>query len=166
MEMLFTILLGVGAGYAVIGFLLGEVLGHSDTDVTHISPLKPHVIATFVIVFGGAGLLLVRVLPPLTAVPLAALLGVAAAFLLFRFIVVPLSKAQNTTAVEIQSLIGHRAQVTEKIPQGQFGKITYKVNDSTYTAPAKSESGSEIARSTYVEIVYIEKNAYYVRPAP
>ena len=164
MEVVFTILLGVGVGYAVIAFLLGEFLGHSDTDVTSVSPLKPHVIATFVIVFGGSGLLLLRLMPPFPAIPLAALTGVTVAYLFFRFIVLPLSRAQNTTAVEIQSLIGHRAQVTEKIPQGKFGKITYKVNDSTYTAPAKAESGDEIARNTYVEIVYIEKNAYYVRP--
>jgi len=165
LETIFTILLGVGFGYAVIGFLLGEVLGHGSTDATSISPLKPAVIATFIIVFGGVGLLLMRVLPPLTAVPLAALVAVAAAFLFFRLVIVPLSKAQNTTAIEIQSLIGHRANVTEKIPQGNYGKITYKVNDSTYTAPAKSESGSAIERNTAVEIVYIENNAYFVRPS-
>lgn len=164
METVFIVLLGVGVGYAVIGFLLGEVIGSNYTDATHISPLRPSVIASFIIVFGGAGLLLMRTFAPLFAVPMAGLFGVGVAYLFYRFIITPLSKAQNTTAVEIQSLIGHPAKVTERIPQGQFGKITYKVNDSTYTAPAKSESGNEIARGTSVEIVYIEKNAYYVRP--
>jgi len=163
MQLVFSVMLGVGVGYAVLGFLLGEFIGHSDGDVTSISPLKPHVIATFIIVFGGAGLLLLRVVAPLTAVPLAALIGVAAAFLFYRVIVVPLSRAQSTTAIEIQSLVGHKAQVTERIPEGQFGKITYKVNDSTYTAPARAEDGNEIARNTFVEIVHIEKNAYFVR---
>ena len=163
METFFTILLGVGVGYAVIGFLLGEVMGHSDVDVTHVSPLKPIVVAAFIIVFGGSGLLLIRVLAPMMAVPLAGLFGVAVSCLFYKGIVVPLSRAQNTTAVEIQSLIGNHAKVTEKIPQGQFGKITYKVNDSTYTAPAKSEDGNAIERNTTVEIVYIEKNAYHVR---
>jgi membrane protein implicated in regulation of membrane protease activity len=153
----------VGLGYAVIGFLLGEVIGHADVDATHISPLKPAVIAAFVTVFGGSGLLFMMVVPPLFALPLAALCGAAVAFLIYRFIVVPLSRAQNTTAIEIQSLIGQRAKVTEGIPQGQYGKITYKVNDSIYTAPAKSQDGSEIARNTDVEIVYIENNAYFVR---
>ena len=164
METAFTVLLGVGVGYAIIGFLLGEFIGHSDGDVTSISPLKPHVIATFIIVFGGSGLLLLRSFTTATAVPLAALIAVAVTFLFYRFFVVPLSRAQNTTAVEIQSLVGHKAQVTEKIPTGHFGKITYKVNDSTYTAPARAEDGNEIIRGTYVEIVHIEKNVYYVRP--
>ena len=165
METIFTVLLGVGVGYAVFGFLLGEVIGHSDTDVTSISPLKPSVMAAFIIVFGGAGLIFVRFLSPIMAIPLAGLTGVAVASVIYRFVVVPLSKAQNTTAIEIQSLVGHRAKVTETIPQGKYGKITYKVNDSTYTAPAKSEDGNGIARHTDVEIVYIENNAYFVRPA-
>lgn len=165
MQMLFTVLLGVGVGYAVIGFLLGEVIGHSSTDVNNISPLKPAVIAAFVIVFGGTGLIFMRSLSPLLAVPLAGLAGVAVSYAIYRFIIVPLTKAQSTTAIEIQSLIGHKAKVTVKIPQGQYGKITYKVNDSTYTAPAKSEDGKEIAQNTSVEILYIEKNTYYVRPA-
>ena len=163
METFFTVLLGVGVGYSVIGFLLGEVLGHGDTDVTSISPFKPSVVAAFVVVFGGVGLILVRFLAPFTAIPLAGLIGVAVAYLFFRFIITPLSKAQNTTAVEMQSLIGHQANVTEKIPQGKFGKITYKVNGSTYTAPAKAEDGNAIERNTLVEIVYIEKNIYFVR---
>jgi len=163
MEALFTIFLGVGIGYAVIAFLLGEVLGHGDIDVTNLSPLKPTVIAVFITVFGGSGLILVRLVPPFTAIPLAGLFGVCAAYVMYRFIIVPLSKAQNTTAIEIQSLIGHKAKVTQKIPQGKYGKITYKVNDSTYTAPAKSEDGNEIARDTSVEIVYIENHTYYVR---
>ena len=165
METVFTVLLGVGVGYAVIGFLLGEVIGHSDVDATSVSPLKPAVIASFIIVFGGAGLILVRFLSPLMAVSLAGLCGVAVSCAVYKGIVVPLFLAQNTTAVEIQSLVGHKAKVTEKIPQGKFGKITYIVNDSTYTAPAKAEDGNEIARNTSVEIVYIENNAYYVRQA-
>ena len=163
METVFTVMLGVGVGYAVIGFLLGEVIGHSDVDATSISPLKPAVIASFIVVFGGAGLISLRFFDPLLAIPFAGLVGVGVAFFVYRCIIVPLSKAQNTTAIDIQSLIGHRAKVTEKIPQGQYGKITYVVNDSTYTAPAKAEDGGEIARSSAVEIMYIERNTYFVK---
>ena len=165
MESIFFIFLGVGVGYAIIGFILGNVLGCGDTSVNSIAPINFSVIAAFVTVFGGSGLLLMRSLPPLAAAPLSGLLGLAVAYGFHRLIIVPLSKAQNTTAIEIQSLIGHGAKVTEKIPQGKFGKITYKVNDSTYTAPAKSEDGKEIPKNTSVKIVYIEKNAYYVRSA-
>lgn len=165
METIFTVLLGVGVCYAVIGFIFGEVIGHGDTDVTSLSPLKPSVIAAFIIVFGGAGLIFLHVFDGniITAVPLAGLIATAVAYAFYRFIIVPLSRAQNTTAIEKQALIGRKARVTEKIPQGQYGKITYVVNDSTYTAPAKAVSGEEIARNSPVEIVSIEKNTYYVR---
>jgi membrane protein implicated in regulation of membrane protease activity len=95
--------------------------------------------------------------------PLAGLLGAAVSFLIYRFVVVPLSKAQNTSAVEIQSLVGHKAKVTEKIFQGGFGQITYHVNGNTYNSPARSENGGEIARGAGVEIIYIQDNTYFVR---
>ena len=165
MEAMFIIFLGVGVGYAVIGFVLGEILGCGNSSANGVSLFKSPVIATFVIVFGGAGLLLLRSFPPLTTLLLACLIGAAAAFLLYRWVIFPLYMAQNTTAIEIQSLIGHTAKVTEKIPQGKFGKITYTVNDSIYTAPAKSEDGNEIPRNASVKIIYIENHTYYVRPA-
>ncbi|MCL1988264.1 MAG: NfeD family protein [Firmicutes bacterium] len=160
---IFTILLGVGAGYTVIAFLLGEFLGHTDVDIANISPLKPTVIAAFITVFGGAGLVLLQFVNEITALPLAGLIALAIATVIYRFIIVPLTKAQNTTVVAQQTLIGCQAEVTEKIPQGNYGKITYKVKDNIYTAPAKSEDGTEIARNSRVEIVHIEKNTYYVR---
>jgi len=160
---IFTILLGVGAGYTVIAFLLGEFLGHTDVDIANISPLKPTVIAAFITVFGGAGLVLLQFVNEFTALPLAGLIALAVATVIYRFIIVPLTKAQSTTIIEQQSLIGCQAQVTETIPQGKYGKITYKVKDNIYTAPAKAEDGSAIARNSRVEIVHIEKNTYYVR---
>ncbi len=101
---------------------------------------------------------------PLLSLMAGSTLGLFTAFLMFRLIIVPLNKAQNTSAVEIQSLIGHDAVVTEKIPQGGFGKITYRINGNIYSAPSKSEDGNEISRNTYVEIAHIEKNTYFVAP--
>ena len=164
METVFVVILGVGVGYAVLGFLVGELLGGGD--LNGFAAMKPSVISAFVIVFGGAGLLLLRAgFLPFTALPLAALAAAGVSFAFNLFIVLPLYRAQNTSTYEIQSLIGQRAQVTERIPQGQYGKITYTFKDNICTAPAKSEDGSEIPRYTAVEIVYIEKNTYYVRIA-
>lgn len=168
MNIFFWVCFGVGVGYTVIAFLLGEVINifDFDTDIDFggtVSPLKPSVIAAFITVFGGSGLLLTRVLPLYGTLPLSALLGAAVAFLMYRFVIVPLAKAQNTSAVEIQSLIGHAAKVTEKIFQGGYGQITYYVNGNTYSSPAKAEDGSQIDRGAGVEIIYIQDNTYYVR---
>lgn len=165
METLFIALLFVGFGYAVITFLLGGLIGDGGFGSFGLFFFKPTVLSVLLAVFGGTGLFLLRYMemPTLTAFPIAALAGTSFAYMFHRFLIVPLQNAQNTTAIEIQSLIGHMARVTEKIPQGKYGKITYKVNDSTYSAPAKSEDGSEIDRNTSVEIMYIDKNTYYVR---
>lgn len=189
MLLLFKICFGVGIGYTVLAFLLGEVLDlgdfgseidadfdldfdldidiDTDFDISTgsgpgVSPLKPACIAAFITVFGGSGILLLPHFSHLLTVFLAGLLGLMVAFLLYRFIIVPLHKAQNTSAVEKQSLIGSNAKVTEKIPQGQFGKITYYVNGNTYSAPAKSSDGNEIPRNTDVQIVHIDRNTYFV----
>jgi membrane protein implicated in regulation of membrane protease activity len=95
---------------------------------------------------------------------LAVSAGLCAAFLVFRFVLVPLYKRQSTSALPAGSFIGSKANVTVTIPQGKYGQIAYSSpNGNTYSAPAKSEDGCEIARGTAVEIIYIEKNTYFVR---
>jgi membrane protein implicated in regulation of membrane protease activity len=168
MALLFWVCFGVGIGYTVIAFLLGGIFDAfdfgSDMDAGAVSPLKPAVVASFVLVFGGAGLLLMQVISPIIwAVPLAGVMALAVAYILYRFIVIPLSKAQNTSAVEVQSLIGHTAKVTEKIFQGGYGQIMYRANGNIYTSPAKAEDGGEINRNDSVEIIYIQDNTYFVR---
>ncbi|MCL2708966.1 MAG: hypothetical protein FWF03_07630 [Defluviitaleaceae bacterium] len=167
-NLFFWICFGVGVGYTVVAFLLGEVLGAIDFDTDFdigggISPLKPSVIAAFITVFGGAGLILQSLLPFYAVLPAAGVIGLAVAAAMFRFVIVPLTKAQNTSAVEIQSLVGQSAKVTEKIFQGGFGQIAYAVNGNSYNSPAKSEDGREIARGEDVEIMFIEENTYYVK---
>jgi len=169
MNVMFWVFFGVGAGYTVIGFILGEVFNVFDFDTDFgsggtVSPLKPAVLAAFATVFGGAGLLLqFTSMPVYGTLPISALIGTATAYAMYRFVIVPLSKAQNTSSPEIQSLIGCAAKVTEKIFQGGYGQIAYAVNGNTFNSPAKSDDGVELARGTDVEIMYIEDNTYYVR---
>ncbi len=132
-------------------------------DANGVSPFKPTVIAAFLTVFGGVGLIL-KNSSPISTLIISAGLGVLVALLFFYFILTPLYRAQNTSSVEKQSLIGKQAMVSEAIMQGRYGKITYIVNGNTYSAPAKSEDGSAIERKSSVSIVYIEKNTFFVRP--
>ena len=151
-------------GYTLVGFFFGEIIGYGDSNTTSFGPLKPSVIAAFVVVFGGTGLIFINLFDePITAISLAGLTATGVAYVLYRFILMPLLKAQNTTAIEQKILIGKNATVSEKIPRAGYGKIRYVVNDSTYTAPAKSDNGDEIARNASVEIIAIEKNTFFVR---
>jgi membrane protein implicated in regulation of membrane protease activity len=174
----FTICFGVGVGYAVISFVLGLFsfididmdfdIGDNDFDISiggYVSFLKPSVICAFITVFGGVGLILLKPLGWFFAAMSGAGLGVVVAFIMWKYVFVWLKKMQNTSVSEQQSFIGLAAKVTEYIPQGKYGKITYYSNGNTYSAPAKSESGEGILRNTSVTIVYIKKNTYYVRPA-
>ena len=167
METFYFVLFGVGFSYLVISSLLGGLLDIGDINLDSFFPFfKPVIITIFITVFGGTGLILSRNgnVAPIFILPLAGLIGAAVAYAFYRFVLIPLNRAERRSSVlEIQSLVGHSAKVTEKIPQGQYGKITYYVDGNTYSAPAKCDKGGEIQRHTMVEIVYIEKNTYYVR---
>jgi membrane protein implicated in regulation of membrane protease activity len=83
--------------------------------------------------------------------------------LINRFVIVPLRKAQNTSAFNMQDTIGIHATVISPIPRGGYGKIRYNISGSVVTSPAKSEDGGEVRAGEQVDIVYVEKNTYFVR---
>lgn len=166
---LFYVCFGVGIVYTIISFLLGQLFDFFDFDGnfemgSNISPLKPAIIASFVTVFGGVGIILMRKnISFFSSLSFATIIAFIIAFIIYRYIIVNLYKAQNTSAVERQKLIGSKAKVTLTIRQGGYGKITYFVNGNTYNSPAKAENGGEIIVGKEVEIVYISKNTYFVK---
>ena len=163
---IFFVCFGLGVGFVVLSFLLGELgggLGGVEGLDAGASFLKPSVFASFLTVFGGVGLIAQSRTIAVVAIGVAALAAFAVSYLFFRFIIVPLHRAQNTSTVEKQSLIGRDAIVVEFIPQGQYGKISLSVNGNKLSGPARSEDGNEIQRNQVVEIVYIDKNTYHVR---
>ncbi|MCL2575213.1 MAG: NfeD family protein [Defluviitaleaceae bacterium] len=162
----FFICFGVGTGFVVLTMLFGQVFGALDVDFDTgaTSPFKPIFIALFLCTFGGLGLMFYRFLDIYLTIIIASLGGLLLTFLLFRFVLIPLKRWQNTNTHEKQSMIGRTAKVTETIQQGGYGKITYTVNEKIVSGPAKSEDGNQIIRGTEVDIVYIEKNTYHVRP--
>lgn len=173
METFFMVCFIVGCGYVVISFLAGELLdlgdifsGDFDVDFdgfSGASPFKPVVISVFLTVFGGVGLILYPDKTYMWALGIAFVIAMFVSYCIYRFVVVNMYKAQNTSAVNVQSLVGHSATVTEKIPEGKFGKITYVVNGNTYTAPAKCIDNTEVSRGTDVKIILIEKHIFFVR---
>jgi hypothetical protein len=129
-----------------------------------VSPLKPIVITTFVTVFGGVGMICtINGLSQVAAAVIALASGAAAAFLLYHIIIVPIYRAQNTSAISQKELRGALAKVTLAIKGSQFGKISYTVNGNTYSAPARSIDSEDIESGIPVVIINIEKNAFYVK---
>ncbi|MDR2167033.1 MAG: NfeD family protein [Clostridiales bacterium] len=165
MGTLFFIALGVGAGFVVLTLVLGQAFGafSIDFDTGGASPFKPIFIALFLTAFGGLGLIFYPWTGPWLAAVIGAVGGFGLTYVILRYILIPLKRWQNTTTHEKQSMVGKTAKVTESILQGGYGKITYTVNDKIVSGPAKSEDGTPIERNTEVDIIYIERNTYFVR---
>lgn len=141
-----------------------DLNGHAEIPGFPVSPLKPIVITTFVTVFGGIGMICTtNGLSQLFSLIAALLSGTGAAFLIYRFIVVPIYRAQNTSAISQRELCGALAKVTLPIRGSQFGKISYSIRGNTYSAPARSVDGEDIERGIPVVIISIEKNTFYVK---
>lgn len=183
MEHVYIIVFWVGVIYTLVTFLLGGLLdvihigGHIDTHVdTHIdtqgsgpiftiSPLKPITIVSFITMFGGVGIMgNYYGLSEIFTFILAVILGIMVSFTLYRFVVVPLYKAQNTGAVSQDKLIGMKAIVISPILENGFGVISYVVNGNKYNAPAQHISKKSILQGEDVIIYEIKNNVFYVQP--
>jgi membrane protein implicated in regulation of membrane protease activity len=153
---------GVGVGFIVLTLVIGEA---AELDGAVFGFLRPSLIAVFLVVMGGIGLILS---PRLDGLPLIVTVisfssGVFVSGLVNRFIIKPLYKAQNTSAFNIQDTIGVYATVISPIPQGGYGKIRYNISGSVVTSPAKCEDGGGVKAGEHVSIVYVERNTYFVR---
>lgn len=173
---LFQVCFITGTLYTVISFILGHLLdfagvdGDADIDLdgdvagVAVSPLKPITIASFVTVFGGVGMIFFKNgHGALIALAAALIIGFAVAFSIYRFIVVPLYKAQNTSAVSQKELIGCLAYAALSMQNKDFGKIRYTVEGNTYSAPAISIDGASIPKGVPVVVIDINKNVFYVK---
>lgn len=158
-----------GGDTGLEGMHPGEVStdGHPAADAaSHPSPLKPLVIASFFIVFGGTGMMGEHFHWTYgQALALALILGAGVSTALFKGVVEPLYRLQNTSAATRDQLIGVEALVTTPIFQNGFGTISYRVNDAIYNAPAKSLTGKYIAQGEKTVIVKFEGKAFIVHIA-
>ncbi|MCL2286414.1 MAG: hypothetical protein FWC32_08635 [Firmicutes bacterium] len=161
---MYVILFIVGLGFILVSFLLDV---GTDGQGGPLAIFQPKLIAVFLLVTGGVGMMLSPRLYGLFGgmfvFTVSALCGLFIAGIIHRFILVPLFKAQNTSAHDKQATIGTWAKVISPIPRGGYGKIRYSVSGSVVTSPAKSEDGGEIRNGENVAIVYIEGGTYFVR---
>jgi membrane protein implicated in regulation of membrane protease activity len=116
-------------------------------------------------VFGGMGWILNdtnSTLLPIFILLISFATGIMLCALIYRFILKPLKKAQNTSSPSEDELIGIRATVTETIIPNGFGEIRYIVNGNSFTAPAKETKDGEIKAGKDVAICWIKEHVFYV----
>lgn len=173
MLLMFQICFFAGLGLILISFLLGEFfdfigvdgLDLDGFDINLIVPLSPTLLILMATVFGGTGLALLKMkvrIHSALIVIIALAVGYSITYLVNRFVVKPLKKAENTSALPQEEMVGCPAVVTERISKNGFGQIKYTMKGNTYTSPAKAVNEEEIPAGTDVSICWIEDHIFYV----
>lgn len=181
MTTLFMILLGVGVLYAIV-ILIGNGIAHFDIpgidlDLDHgghfelggevkIPSLSPVALATFVTAFGAFGLIgewfsNQSVIVSLLSAVVGGLIVATLAHLAFIYFLI---KPQGSSEVTNRDVIGAEAEVITPIPADSVGEIALVAQGGRMTCPAKSASGSAIARNTTVVVERLVGGIAFVRP--
>lgn len=169
MFLVYKITFITGVLYAVATLILGHLFdsldfdGDVDFSILSFIPIKPVTIVTFITVFGGVGIMTtLNGFSTIAALIISLAIAYTTTFLIYKLIVLPLFKAQNTSAASQKDLIGMTAKVSSKILENAFGQITYSNKGNTYSSPAKSIENKAIEAGTEVVIISIENNVFYV----
>ncbi|MFL0269948.1 NfeD family protein [Candidatus Clostridium radicumherbarum] len=142
----------------------GHVDGHTGSSA-NVFPIKPITVMSLITVFGGVGMIGTYYgINPVLLFIVALTLGLLVSFLLYKFVVLPLYKAQNTSSVSEKSLIGKVAKVISPIMENGYGTIAYVVNGSKYNAPAQHVAKKYVAQGEEVIIFEIKNNVFYIEP--
>ena len=161
---MYVVFFGVGVGFVLLSFFADTML---DFDGFGAFFLQPKLIAVFLTVTGGVGIILTSRYEGALAAGLILLFsvlgGLFVAGLIYRCVILPLKKRENTSAFRKEDTIGKTAKVVSTIPKGGFGKIRYSVSGSVVTGPARSEDDSDVRTGENVFILDIDKGTYIVR---
>ena len=162
---MYFIFFGVGVGFVVLTLIIGTVM---EAEVAAVSFLRPTLIAVFLTVTGGLGLILTPRFYGTAGDVVVLAISVAGGFLIASlmniFVIKPLHRAQNTSTFNKQDVVGQLAEVIAQIPHGGgYGKIKYNVSGSIVTGSARCEDEGELKIGERAEIVRVEGNTYFVR---
>ncbi|MGB8454920.1 MAG: hypothetical protein WCD89_21655 [Anaerocolumna sp.] len=175
MVIVFQVCFFIGIGLTVISLLSGALFhtdGRNESDLsfdifgnTIILLFRPLIFGVFLLVFSGAGWILMDVSPPLAmllVIIISIAIGLFTIILVYQLALKPLKKAQNASSPSAEELVGIRATVSETIKFGGFGEIRYAINGYRFASPAKATNGSEIKAGKDVAICWIEDRVFYV----
>ncbi|MGE5327942.1 MAG: hypothetical protein ACM3KR_00335 [Deltaproteobacteria bacterium] len=165
--------LSFGLFYSLLAVFLGGHGGIDSHDIGHggtdgISPLKPIVIATFITLFGGFGIIghFMSSIAAIFVFIFALAMGLLGAAVIFYTVVVPMYKCQSNSLISNESITNILADVITPIPVEGLGEVAYIAGGSKYTSPAKSLNQEEILKGTQVVIICIKDNIAEVIKKP
>ncbi len=177
----YLVCLGTGLLFTVVsavaGHLFGGHEGHVDgsgghveagadmSDMPGVSAFSPTVLASFVMAFGGFGIIFHQIPAthsPWFSGPLAVLGGVVASATLLWLLRQLFRKTQSSSESKVASLAGLIATIVSPIPEHGVGEIAYVQAGTRYTAPARAENGVAVAAGQSVKITRVVGSQFYV----
>ena len=177
----YLVCLGAGLVFtlisAIAGHLFGGHEGHVDgsgghaeagadmSDMPGVSAFSPTVLASFVMAFGGFGIIFHQIpatRSPWFSAPLAVLGGLGASATLLWLLRQLFRKTQSSSESKVASLAGLIATIVSPIPANGVGEIAYVQAGTRYTAPARAENGVAVAAGQSVKITRVIGSQFYV----
>lgn len=163
METVYIICFAVGFLFAIGTAIFGDLF---DLHVDHDLPfLSPTIIASFLTIFGGMGLFLHALtdLSSMMVAVLAIIIALIGSAFMFFFVMVPLKKAEKSSAKSSMDMIGQTAEVITTIGVKGKGEIMYQQGGSRLSSPASSVDQQEISAGSRVEIVDVIGGTFIVK---
>jgi hypothetical protein len=172
----------VGAALSVFSFLAGVIHLHlplklhlhlhlphphgaSHGGGPHISWLNASTVLAFLAWFGGVGYLMIRYshVETFFIVGIATLAGLAAGWVVLRFLIKLVGPSDEPLRESDRRLIGALGTVSMTIRENGTGEIIFPLGGGRRCSGARSEDGQPIEKGTEIVIERYEKGIAYVK---
>jgi membrane protein implicated in regulation of membrane protease activity len=170
-ETIFWACLFIGAALGIISIVVGDILDFA-FDTGEFGPFSGPIVASFLIIFGGAGLVCRSILHlgPAASIGVATIVAFCGSALLYFMVAKLIFSQEGSTSYNPQEWIGTEAEVITEIPPDGVGEITFDTHSGRIGGPARSADGTRIRHGVIVRIEKHLAGTFTVRelnaPAP
>ncbi|MDK2971145.1 MAG: hypothetical protein PWP23_900 [Candidatus Sumerlaeota bacterium] len=155
-DTIFWACLFVGTALGIISVVVGDIIDFA-FDTGDFGPFSGPVIASFLVLFGGGGLIAESLLGtgPAASVVVATLTGLVGSTVVYFAFAKLILTQEGGTVYDPKNWVGHEAEVIIEVPEEGLGEITFDAPSGRISAGARSIDGTRIPRNS---IVLIEKH--------
>jgi membrane-bound ClpP family serine protease len=160
-QTLYLYILCFSGGIIVLYILFGDVLEGAG----EVSPfLNPIVIFAFLTIFSAAGFLMEYTtgMGSIFIIAISASIAFILDIILYLFVLIPLSNAEESLVYTDESLRGRVGKVIIPIPDGGFGEVLIESVSGRIAKPAQSFKGGPIEEGQEVLIIEVNENVLQV----
>nr|WP_275577005.1 NfeD family protein [Thalassobacillus pellis] len=88
--------------------------------------------------------------------------GIGAYMMIYHYLVIPMSKAESSTAISVQDLEGKIGEVITTIPLDGMGEVFIESTSGSRSESAKSFEEKTIKQGSRVVVVEVKEHILYV----